>query len=106
MHFQLEDRKPFSRSLLWQLQRQYFEEMGFEAWRRGEVPHYVTSNPRIANSYAEMIFAFYKDALASMPVFCNGTCMVDESSARAAVKPPSRTAALSAIVDLVTERSS
>ncbi len=48
--------------MLWKLQRQYFEKKGSDAWRMGEVPHYVTSNQRIANSYAEMIFHFYKDS--------------------------------------------
>lgn len=61
--FQLEHQQPFSSSLWWTLQRQYFEEKGFEAWRRAEVPQYVTTNPRIANSYAEMIFACYKDTV-------------------------------------------
>ena len=57
----------FSRSLIWQLQRRYFEETGFDAWRLGEVPHYITSNPVIANSYAEIIFTFYREQLAISP---------------------------------------
>lgn len=51
----------FSESLLWKLQRSYFEDMGFEAWRQGDVPHQVTSNTYIANSYAEIIFTFYRE---------------------------------------------
>ena len=35
--------------------------MGVEAWRQGEVPHYVTSNPTMANSYAEIVFALWRD---------------------------------------------
>jgi hypothetical protein len=57
----LERRQPFARSLLWELQRRYFAARGVEAWRRGEVPHYVTSNPKIADSYAEIVFAFLGD---------------------------------------------
>jgi hypothetical protein len=57
----LEQNQPYSTSKIWSLQRAYFEQMGFEAWRQGEVPHYVTTNPRIANSYAEIIFALYND---------------------------------------------
>ena len=57
----LETQQVFSKSLLWDLQRQYFAQMGVEAWRQGEVPHYVTSNPTIANSYAEVVFAFWRD---------------------------------------------
>lgn len=65
MSFVLEQNRLFSSSLLWKLQREYFEQMGFEAWRQGEVPHYVTTNPRIANSYAEMIFALYQEKMAT-----------------------------------------
>ncbi len=57
----LEKQQQFSRSLLWQLQQHYFAERGVEAWRQGEVPHYVTSNPTVANSYAEIVFAFWRD---------------------------------------------
>ncbi|HEX3528571.1 MAG TPA: tetratricopeptide repeat protein [Thermoanaerobaculia bacterium] len=57
----LERRQPFSQSVLWTLQRHYFAARGVEAWRRGEVPHYITSNPAIANSYAEIVFAFLCD---------------------------------------------
>jgi tetratricopeptide (TPR) repeat protein len=57
----IEKRQVFSRSLLWNLQRHYFAHQGIKAWREGEVPHYVTSNPTIANSYAEIVFAFLRD---------------------------------------------
>src|SRR5437762_12505945 len=60
-HFVLEQQQLFSRSLIWQLQDRYFAERGVEAWRQGEVPHYVTSNPTIANGYAEMVLAFWRD---------------------------------------------
>jgi tetratricopeptide (TPR) repeat protein len=59
--FVLETGRPFARSRIWQLQNEYFVTRGIEAWRFGEVPHYVTSNPAIANSYAEIIFAFWRD---------------------------------------------
>jgi hypothetical protein len=57
----LETQVPFSQSCIWNLQRHYFEEMGTEAWRQGEVPHYATTNLRQANAYAEMMVALYKD---------------------------------------------
>lgn len=57
----LEEQQVFSESLLWDLQRQYFSDRGIEAWRQGEVPHYVTSNPTIARCYAEIVFAFWHD---------------------------------------------
>src|SRR3954468_7248289 len=59
--FILETSRPFSGSHIWQLQDAYFAGRGVEAWRQGEVPHYVTSNPTIANAYAEIVFAFRRD---------------------------------------------
>jgi hypothetical protein len=53
--------QPLSRSPIWELQRRYFTERGVEAWRQGEVPHYVTSNPTIANCYAKIVLAFWRD---------------------------------------------
>jgi tetratricopeptide (TPR) repeat protein len=50
-----------SQSPIWDMQRSYFAERGVEAWRQGEVPHYVTSNPTIANAYAELVLAFRRD---------------------------------------------
>jgi Tetratricopeptide repeat len=55
------EQQIFSQSLLWDLQQRYFAEKGVEAWRQGEVPHYVTSNPTIANAYAEIVLAFRRD---------------------------------------------
>ena len=57
----LEERQVFARSLLWGLQRRYYVERGADAWRQGEVPQYITSNPVVANAYAEIIFAFWRD---------------------------------------------
>lgn len=60
----LEQRQSFCQSLLWNIQRHYFAERGAEAWRLGEVPHYVTSTPVIADAYAEIVFAFWRDRQA------------------------------------------
>lgn len=46
---------------LWRLQRRYFHDRGPEAWRGGEVPHYITSNPLIAETYARLVLAFLRD---------------------------------------------
>lgn len=56
-----EERKPFAQSLLWQLQREYFRSRGVAAWQQEEVPQYVTTNPTVANCYAEIVFAFLRD---------------------------------------------
>lgn len=57
----LEEKTAFSKSMMWQLQRRYYEEEGIEAWRTGEVPHYVTSNPVMGKTYAELVLALLRD---------------------------------------------
>ena len=59
--YQLETQQRFSQSHLWQLQRDYFNESGIDAWRSGEVPHYITSNPAVGKAYAELVLAFLRD---------------------------------------------
>ncbi|QMV41484.1 tetratricopeptide repeat protein [Cohnella cholangitidis] len=62
----------FSEAPIWELQRSYYEEQGIKAWQNEEVPEYITSNPIIAEAYAEMIFGFLQDragvGYASEPV--------------------------------------
>src|SRR6185503_15652175 len=48
----IEEGVPLARSLLWQLQRAYYEGQGIAAWSAGQVPQYVTTNPFIADAYA------------------------------------------------------
>ncbi|MEO0948788.1 MAG: tetratricopeptide repeat protein, partial [Cyanobacteria bacterium J06641_5] len=57
----LDRKQPFSQSPIWQLQRNYFSEVGIDAWRTGEVPHYLTSNPVVGKTYAELVLAFLRD---------------------------------------------
>lgn len=51
----------FSEAPIWNIQRKYYEEEGLKAWKNDQVPQYITSNPMIAASYAEMIFGFLQD---------------------------------------------
>jgi tetratricopeptide (TPR) repeat protein len=60
----LDEGKPLSQSILWELQRNFFDGQGIEAWRQGTVPHYITSNPFIANAYAKVVFGFIRDCNA------------------------------------------
>lgn len=62
--FALESPQPLSRSLLWQLQRNFFAQQGINAWREGIVPHYITSNTYLAQAYAELLFAWLRDLAA------------------------------------------
>ncbi len=57
----LENKQRFSKSLLWQIQRNFFEQQGIQAWQQGTVPHYITSNPHIANAYAQVVIGFLRD---------------------------------------------
>ena len=56
----IEKHKRFSQSALWRMQREYFDKEGINAWVN-QVPFYITSNPFIANCYAELVVAFICD---------------------------------------------
>src|SRR2546428_12936825 len=66
-------RYRFSEAPIWDIQRKYYEDEGTKAWNNGQVPQYITSNPMIATSYAEMIFGLLQDRAkresSSEPVF-------------------------------------
>lgn len=57
----LEPPTRLSSSVLWELQRRYFETRGQAAWAEGEVPSYATSNPFVAATYARLLEAFLDD---------------------------------------------
>ena len=57
----IEEGERLSRSRLWRLQRSFFERRGMEAWSRGTVPHYITSNPYIAQAYARVVLGWLRD---------------------------------------------
>jgi hypothetical protein len=62
--FELESFKPFSESLIWQLNRNFYQDTGIEAWSKGIVPHQMTSNSMVGKTYAELILGFLKDLAA------------------------------------------
>lgn len=57
----IEQNTRFSNSLLWKYQRDYFAARGVDAWAKGDVPFYVTSNVVIANNYAQIAIRFIID---------------------------------------------
>lgn len=59
----IESDKRLSDSMLWPLTRRFYESKGPAAWSSGEIPFYVTSNPFVANSYAQVVLSFLRDAL-------------------------------------------
>ena len=60
----LEQNQLLSQSILWQLQQNYYQKHGINAWREGIVPHYITSNPFIADAYAKVVIGFLRDCRA------------------------------------------
>lgn len=61
----LQANSSLSQSRIWPLQRAYFEKRGARAWQDAEVPYYITSNPFIAQSYAEMLHGWLRDVTAN-----------------------------------------
>jgi len=59
--YPIEGFLPFSQSLIWKLNHQFYQEVGLEAWREGDVPYQLTSNSKVGKAYAEIIFGFLKD---------------------------------------------
>ncbi len=62
----LEENKPFSQSLIWKLQRQFYVEHGANAWSQMRVPFGITTNPLIAMNYSRVIYGFLRDMLSQI----------------------------------------
>jgi len=59
--FILERGKRLSESLLWRLQRRFYDFQGTLAWTTGVVPHYITGNGWIADAYAKVVLGWLRD---------------------------------------------
>lgn len=57
----LEREQKLSESILWRLQRDFYDQSGVNAWNSGVVPHYVTNNPSIARAYLRVFLGFLRD---------------------------------------------
>lgn len=62
----VERDKALSESCLWEMQREYFDKEGIDAWVN-QVPFYVTCNPFIANTYANLVIQFIRDWITQHP---------------------------------------
>lgn len=62
----IEAGQPLSQSVLWRLQRRFFERQGIRAWSEGTVPSYLTSNPRIADAYAQVVLGWLRDCAPAL----------------------------------------
>lgn len=62
----LEENKRLSESALWRMQREYFDKESINAWVN-QVPFYITSNPFIAHTYAQVVLNFILDWVQEHP---------------------------------------
>ena len=60
----LERASPLAASKLWTWQREFYEREGVDAWS-GKIPFLITSNPAIADSYAQIIVRLLQDHVRS-----------------------------------------
>ena len=60
----VESETLLSRSVLWKQMRNFYETQGTEAWSKGIVPSFITSNTFIADAYAKVFYAFVEDLIS------------------------------------------
>lgn len=77
----LEAEKPLSQSMVWKLQADFYANQGPEAWIKGIVPQYITTNPYIANLYAKTVFGYCRDIASSDDFDRNTTIYIMELAA-------------------------
>ena len=61
----IEPPKRLSESILWTLQRNFYDQNGGDVWKNNLVPSFILSNCSIADSYARMTVARLTDAVNS-----------------------------------------
>jgi tetratricopeptide (TPR) repeat protein len=71
--FVVEQGRRLSESMLWDLQRDRYNEGGIQAWARGNVPQTITTTPYIARAYARVVLGYLRDMaeqlVATQPVY-------------------------------------
>ncbi|WP_238916915.1 tetratricopeptide repeat protein [Clostridium sp. YIM B02555] len=77
----LEAEKRLSESMIWKLQSDFFANQGPEAWIKGIVPQYITTNPYIANQYAKTVFGYLRDYAAREDMDKNAVIYIMELAA-------------------------
>lgn len=77
----IDDKKPLSKSMLWEMQKKFFDNQGPDAWIKGIVPQYVTTNPFIANLYAKTTFGYIRDFINRGDIDRNSTIYIMELAA-------------------------
>lgn len=61
-----DDYIQFSKSKIWEKQGHFYKQAGIDAWNE-KVPYQVTNNLTIVNSYANVIFSFFKEYSGMQP---------------------------------------
>lgn len=61
----LENQVALRSSLIWRLQRAFYEDRGLTAWSDAVVPNFVTSNSFIAGAYARVVLGILQDVYGS-----------------------------------------
>src|SRR5437016_3470552 len=59
----LESGISLSRSVIWELQRQFYVQRGLKAWTEDMIPQFITNNPFIAEIYARIVAGFLFDCI-------------------------------------------
>jgi tetratricopeptide (TPR) repeat protein len=57
----LEANVPFAESIIWDINRTYYQDAGLSAWSESTVPHNMTSNAYVGKTYAGLILGFLRD---------------------------------------------
>jgi tetratricopeptide (TPR) repeat protein len=61
----LEKDQRLSGSMLWKIQRSFFDAEGVRGWREGTIPQYITTNAFIARAYARVALGWLRDCQAA-----------------------------------------
>lgn len=64
--YPVEEPRLFSQSLIWDLQRRFYERHGVAAWGQGRIPFGISTSPHIAAAYARVVFGFLRDWAAML----------------------------------------
>lgn len=59
--FLVEEDVDLTKSCLWSILERYYETVSIDAWRKNQVPSFITSNCRLASGYARLIHSFIMD---------------------------------------------
>lgn len=76
----IENPVRLSESKLWEIQRNYFTNMGIQAWKE-EVPCYISSNAFIGYHYAYLVIEYIKDTIKHHPKTAHETFYIAELGA-------------------------